>query len=207
MWWQISAHQKVCRNWWAEQHAGWVWAVGLGSSQYLSESNTQRLALQRSIHFTAFLSHSASAALSPSPFLLLPLLCHCRHHTLCTCFQQPFFLVLSLSLLLSFFFFLHPPSSSLFISPSSTLSLLIPRNAVCGRLWLFGCWYLRLCSEVSDFHWCFERDCARTSVCVCCMCCKYCMCSCMSVPPSALVPNNCEHSSSQCVCWCAAKTE
>lgn len=67
--------------------------------------------------------------------------------------------------------FFHPPSSPLSISPSSTLSLFIQRNAVCGRLWLFGCWYLRLCSGVSDFHWCFEWCCARTSVCVYRMCC------------------------------------
>ncbi|XP_067365408.1 CHRNA7-FAM7A fusion protein-like isoform X2 [Channa argus] len=41
------------------------------------------------------------------------------------------------------FYLSLPPFLS--ISSSFSVSLLIQMNTVCGRLWLFGCWYLRLC--------------------------------------------------------------
>lgn len=104
---------------------------------------------------------------------------HCVSHTLCLpCSLFPSLYLLCPYCTLSFLFStivlpLHTPlsislsprlphpSSSLSISPSSTLSLFIPRNAVCVRLWLSGCWYSLLWSGVSDFHWCF----VWTSVC------------------------------------------
>lgn len=145
--------------------------------QYLTDSNTQSISLFRgvfiSLHFSPTLSLSTSSFLFLSPTLPLPT-SHSLHFFSTTSLplQTPVSVYLSLSL-----------SHTLIIPHllSSTLSLLIQRNAVCGKLWLFGYWYLRLCSTVSDFHRCFEWDCARTSVCFLPVL-FICMCSCMFVP-------------------------
>ncbi|XP_074509680.1 neuronal acetylcholine receptor subunit alpha-7-like isoform X2 [Sebastes fasciatus] len=80
------------------------------SSQYLTDSDTQHLPLQRSIPFTASLTHSA-----PPPFPLLSLLRHCRYHTLSTCFSTIFLrLQTPLSISLPPFFILPHPLSLYF---------------------------------------------------------------------------------------------
>lgn len=88
-------------------------------------------------------------------------------------------------------------SPSLSLSSSSTLSLSVQRNAECGKLWLFGCWYSRLCFKVSDFHWRLEWDCTRTSVFSTCA--LYTVCVCVSPSSLSLI------TSAATFCGCAAR--
>lgn len=98
---------------------------------------------------------SGSLSLSP-PLPSLPLPASHSLHLFSPTFSSSPFPALYLFLTL-----ISPPHFSLFHS----FSVNTEGNAVCGRLWLCGCWYLRLCCGVSDFHLCLEWDCARTSVC------------------------------------------
>lgn len=175
---------------------------GVHRSQYLTDSDMQHLPLQRSIRFTASLTHSASLILSlPLPLPSLPVSHSLHLFSTILPLQTP----LSISL--------SPFPSSLISSRYFSLlhSLCLSR----GMQYVAGCGSLAVDTRYSAPGWVTFigalTDTVLEHVCVFRMCCIYCMCSCMSCASEHSVPNNCALRSSfphrERVCWCVGRQE
>lgn len=148
-----QAYQKVCRTWCAENHEGWVWAVGQGEPRSENLTPAHSISFSRAVWGSLHFSPTSSLLLSPplSSFLL-----YSQSHTV-RCF--PLSVLPSLTLSLHFFLFhcFSGNTEGCSMWQAVALWLLIVATLIQGE-WLSLVLQVRLYLNKCVFYYCASNN-------------------------------------------------